>query len=60
MWLHRKTRASEEKRKEAQIFIQEAGEVGLDEDFIRAQWRAQVREQTRPDPSAYSSLVSGE
>ena len=36
------------------MLLDEAGDVAKDENFIREQWRAQVKEQTRPSPSKRS------
>ncbi|KAI5836654.1 uncharacterized protein SCHCODRAFT_01111170 [Schizophyllum commune H4-8] len=47
-WLKRKMTNAAAKRKEADLMIEEAGEVAQDESFIREQWEAQVREQTKP------------
>ncbi|KAI5821660.1 hypothetical protein K523DRAFT_257944 [Schizophyllum commune Tattone D] len=55
-WLSRKTSLLAERRKEACTLIQEAGDVGNDEGFIREQWKAQVLEQTRPTPKQSKSL----
>ena len=49
-WLNRKEVNLSKKRDEALALLQEAGEVGRDEGFIRAQWAAQVKEQTKPAP----------
>ncbi|KAL1750140.1 hypothetical protein FB107DRAFT_224403 [Schizophyllum commune] len=40
-WLSRKSRNLADKRKEAHILLEEAGDVALDESFVREQWRAQ-------------------
>ncbi|KAL1658386.1 hypothetical protein GGF50DRAFT_67357 [Schizophyllum commune] len=40
-WFSRKARRLKDKRKEAQILLEEAGEVAKDERFIRQQWQAQ-------------------
>ncbi|KAL1687700.1 hypothetical protein GGG16DRAFT_61569 [Schizophyllum commune] len=40
-WLRRKDVRLAEKRKEARILLDEAGDVADDESFIRGQWRAQ-------------------
>ncbi|KAL1740633.1 hypothetical protein HDZ31DRAFT_47104 [Schizophyllum fasciatum] len=55
-WLKRKTANMAAKRKEADLMIQEAGEVARDEAFIRDQWEAQVREQTKPLQKQNKSL----
>ncbi|KAL1749848.1 hypothetical protein FB107DRAFT_224867 [Schizophyllum commune] len=47
-WLARKFRLLNAKRQEALILLDEAGDVGEDEDFIRGQWEEQVAAQTRP------------
>ena len=54
-WLKRKTANAAAKRKEADLMIEEAGEVARDEAFIREQWEAQVREQTKPSQSEYTN-----
>lgn len=51
-WLNRKARNLEAKRAEALRMIAEAGEAGQDPSVIREEWAAQVREQTKPAPSA--------
>ncbi|KAI4294642.1 hypothetical protein K525DRAFT_145067, partial [Schizophyllum commune Loenen D] len=40
-WLSRKSRNLADKRKEAHILLEEAGDVATDENFVREQWRAQ-------------------
>ena len=50
-WLNRKISNTRDKRREAQLMMDEAGEVAQDEGFVREQWAAQVREQTKPMPS---------
>ncbi|KAL1658545.1 hypothetical protein GGF50DRAFT_67011 [Schizophyllum commune] len=40
-WLARKFRLLNEKRKEALLLLDEAGDVAKDEDFIRTQWKEQ-------------------
>ena len=56
-WLSRKARNLADKRKEAYVLLEEAGDVARDEHFIREQWRAQVAEQTRPPPSKSGALL---
>ena len=55
-WLRRKDVRLAEKRNEARILLDEAGDVADDESFIRDQWRAQVAEQTKPTPSKLPDL----
>ena len=50
-WLSRKARNLEGKRAEALRMISDAGEAGQDSSVVRAEWAAQVREQTKPLPS---------
>ncbi|TRM61201.1 hypothetical protein BD626DRAFT_406075 [Schizophyllum amplum] len=46
-WLSRKASRLEAKRAEAQLLLEEAGDVGADEPYVRQQWAAQVEAQTR-------------
>ncbi|KAL1749378.1 hypothetical protein FB107DRAFT_225441 [Schizophyllum commune] len=55
-WLSRKSRNLADKRKEAHILLEEAGDAATDENFVREQWREQVAEQTRPPPKQNKNL----
>ncbi|KAL1726383.1 hypothetical protein EV714DRAFT_219491 [Schizophyllum commune] len=48
-WLSRKSRNLADKRKEAYLLLEEAGDVARDENFIREQWRAQSKNLGRQE-----------
>ena len=56
-WLNRKEVNLSQKRDEALALLEEAGEIGRDEEFIRGQWADQVKEQTKPAPREFTGAL---